>query len=504
MPAFITQSPDKIKLAQRYIPNEFLWLWQQEVNHYAENPRVVQNYQQLYKHTLEITGIANKLGVNIIAIKDMAGLCKPEAIRLLVKEINNSTDLPIHFHTHDTSGTGSASVLAAIDAGVDIVDLAMDSMSGLTSQPALGSIANIINPKQNNNRLDENHIRSASFYWEEVRQNYSAFESDFKAGSSDVYLHQMPGGQFTNLKKQAKSLGISLNKWSMVVKMYSSVNQMFGDIVKVTPSSKVVGDMALYMIANNLSSKDVLDPDIEIIFPQSVIEFFKGELGVPIGGFPEELQNKILKGQNPLVGRPGLTLPKVNLEEEKNNLEKNLKQTFNNQQLASYLMYPKLFTDFITFQNEFSDPSILSTPLFFYGPAVDQEYSLKIDQGKSIILRYLTKGKTKLDGYTSVFFELNGQPRTIEVKDQSFNKSSLSKTKVDPKNKNQIGSPLPGQISQIFVKNGDKVIKGDKILIIEAMKMETIINAEKSGSVSNIQINSGENVDSKDFLLEIN
>ena len=456
------------------------------------------------KYYLNLVQELENLGVNFIAIKDMAGLCKPEAISLLIKEIKNSTDLPIHFHTHDTSGTSSASVLTAIEEGVDIVDLAMDSMSGLTSQPALGSIANIINSKQSNNNLNEENIRFASLYWEEVRQNYSAFESDFKGGSSDVYLHQMPGGQFTNLKEQAKSLGIGTSKWGMVAKMYADVNKMFGDIVKVTPSSKIVGDMALYMIANDLTVSDVEDTNFKIAFPQSVIEFFKGEIGVPHGGFPPKLQKKILGDQKPLKDRPGVTLHSVNLEQERIKLEKLIDLPITNRSLASYLMYPNVFLDFINFQKQFSDTSILPTPLFFYGPKIDNEYSLKIDEGKSLIIRYLTKGRTKPDGYCSVFFELNGQPRTIEVLDGSFVKSSSTKIKVDVSKKNQVGSPLPGQVAQLFVVNGKKIIKGDKVLIIEAMKMETTICAEKSGTVENIQVASGDNVNSKDLLFEIN
>ena len=455
------------------------------------------------KYYIDLVQSLDKLGANIIAIKDMAGLCKPEAISLLVREIKNSTDLPIHFHTHDTSGTSSASVISAINEGVDIVDLAMDSMSGLTSQPPLGSIVNIINSKQKTNNLNEDSIRSASLYWEEVRQNYIAFETDFKGGSSDVYLHQMPGGQFTNLKEQAKSLGINTSKWGVVVKKYADVNKMFGDIVKVTPSSKVVGDMSLYMIANDLSVADVMDPDKEVIFPQSVIEFFKGELGVPHGGFPKKLQKKILGNQKPIIGRPGLIMPPVDLEDEKINLEKDLEQAVDNQLLASYLMYPKVFKDFINFRKKFGDTSVLSTPLFFYGPKVDQEYSLRIDKGKTLIVRYLTRGAAKPDGMCSIFFELNGQPRTIEILDETFVKSSIAKIKINPNNHTHIGSPLPGQVAQLFVKDNDKVMRGDKILIIEAMKMETIINAEKSGTIQNLQVTSGDNVDSKDLLCEI-
>ena len=251
----------------------------------------------------------------------MAGLCKPEAARILVKGLKETTDLPIHFHTHDTSGTSAASVLSAVNAGVDIVDAAMDSMSGQTSQPALGSIISAFSSTSRKSLLDEESIRLASFYWDEVRQNYATFESNFRGGSSDVYVHQMPGGQYTNLKEQAQSLGIRGNKWGSVVKMYSDVNIMFGDIIKVTPSSKVVGDMALFMISNDLSVKDIFDPNKEIIFPKSVVEFFSGNLGQPYGGFPKELQKKILKDIKPLSVRPGSTMPKVNLEKEKKRIK---------------------------------------------------------------------------------------------------------------------------------------------------------------------------------------
>ncbi len=240
------------------------------------------------KYYIDLAKELEKAGSHIIAIKDMAGLCKPAAIKLLIKELRNEISLPIHYHTHDTSGTSSATVLAAIEEKIDIVDLAMDSMSGLTSQPALGSVVSIMKQNHADPKLDEEHIREASLYWEQVRSNYKAFETDFKGGSSDVYLHQMPGGQFTNLKEQARSLGITTDKWGLVANMYAEVNTMFGDIIKVTPSSKVVGDMALYMITNDLTPADVLDPNKEISFPSSVVEFFKGEIGIPLGGFPEK------------------------------------------------------------------------------------------------------------------------------------------------------------------------------------------------------------------------
>ena len=456
------------------------------------------------KYYLELAKDLEKAGANIIAIKDMAGLAKPNAIKLLVKEIKNVTNLPIHFHTHDTSGTSSASVLAAIEEKVDIVDLAIDSMSGLTSQPALGSVVSIMKQNNHDPHLDEECIRTLSLYWEQVRQNYQAFETDFKGGSSDVYLHQMPGGQFTNLKEQARSLGITTDKWGRVANTYAEVNQLFGDIVKVTPSSKIVGDMALYMIANDLSKEDILDPKKEISFPESVIEFFKGEIGIPHGGFPKELQKKVLGDIKPLTKRPGEILASTDLDKEKINLEKELDINVSENYLASYLMYPKVFKDFINHHKEFSDTSILSTELFFYGPQQDKEYTIEMDKGKNLILRYLAKSDVNSNGKCSVFFEINGQPRTIDIENKEFSKNISQRAKADDNNEDHVGSPLPGQIAKIFVQPGNKVIKGDKLLVIEAMKMETTINAEKSGTIKLINIESGDNVETKDLLIEIN
>ena len=466
---------------------------------------VTDNNEKKYtlNYYLDLVKDLEKTGANIIAIKDMAGLAKPNAIKLLVKEIKNISDLPIHFHTHDTSGTSSASVLAAIEEKVDIVDLAIDSMSGLTSQPALGSIVSIMKQNNQDPQLDEESIRTLSLYWEQVRQNYHAFETDFKGGSSDVYLHQMPGGQFTNLKEQARSLGITTDKWGMVANKYAEVNQLFGDIVKVTPSSKIVGDMALYMIANDLTKEDILDPKKEISFPASVIEFFKGEIGIPHGGFPKDLQKKVLGELKPLTKRPGEVLKPTNLLEEKEKVETEIEMELDEKHLASYLMYPKVFKDYIDHYKEFSDTSILSTDLFFYGPQQDKEYTIEIDKGKSLILRYLAKSEINNNGKCSVFFEINGQPRTIDIENREFSKNISQRDKAEDNNDNHIGSPLPGQVAKIFVQAGNKVIKGDKLLVIEAMKMETTINAEKSGTIKLVNVTSGDNVETKDLLVEI-
>ena len=467
-----------------------------DVTNSKENKYTLKYYINLAKEL-------EKYGSHIIAIKDMAGLCKPSAIKLLIKELRNEISLPIHYHTHDTSGTSSATVITAIEEGIDIVDLAMDSMSGLTSQPALGSVVTIMKQNHADPKLDETNIRKASLYWEQVRNNYKAFETNFKGGSSDVYLHQMPGGQFTNLKEQARSLGITTDKWGLVANMYAEVNKMFGDIIKVTPSSKIVGDMALYMITNDLTPADILDPNNEISFPSSVVEFFRGEIGIPLGGFPDKLQKKILGNEKPLTKRPGSVLTSVNLDEEKVKLEKKYEEKISDQQLASYLMYPKVFEDIMNHRQTFSDTSILSTELFFYGPLLNKEYSLPIDKGKNLIVRYLAKGEPNANGSSSVFFELNGQPRTIEIFNKKFSKNTATKIKAEEGNLNHIGSPLPGQVAKIFVHEGEKVIKGDRVSVIEAMKMETTITAEKSGTIKKIHINSGDNVESKDLLFEI-
>ena len=317
-------------------------------------------------------------------------------------------------------------------------------------------------------------------------------------------MHQMPGGQYTNLKEQAKSVGIKDNKWEEVVKLYSEVNLMFGDIIKVTPSSKVVGDMALFMVSNEISIKDINDSNKEISFPESVVEFFRGDLGQPYQGFPKQLQKKILRDEKPISVRPGSVLPEVDIENERENLKLKINREVSNKDLASYLMYPKVFLDFENYQKKFGDFSFLSTPLFFYGPEPEQEFIVDIEKGKSLIVRYLAKGDTKKDGKNSVFFEINGQPRTVEIEDIQAISNVKKRKKASPENSNEIGSPLNGQISDIHVKINDRVEKGQKLIIIEAMKMETIIYAEKEGIIGDIAVTIGDNIETRDMLIVIN
>jgi len=441
-------------------------------------------------------------GTHILGIKDMAGLLKPAAARVLVKALKEETGLPVHFHTHDTSGISAASVLAAAEAGVDAADAAMDSMSGLTSQPNLGSIVEALRNTGRDSGLDPATIREFSDYWEAVRARYAGFESDLRSGASEVYLHEMPGGQFTNLKEQARALGLA-DRWHEVARMYAEVNRMFGDIVKVTPSSKVVGDMALMMVSAGLTPQDVLDPDKEIAFPDSVVAMFRGELGQPPGGWPKALQEKILKGEKPLTGRPGAGLAPADLEAEKGKAEEAVGREVSREELFSYLMYPKVFTEYAIKRKDDGPVAALPTFNFFYGMQPGEEISVELEKGKSLHVRYLATGEEDEEGYCKVFFELNGTPRTAMVAVHASEAHENRHPKADPADPGQIGAPMPGMVSTIAVKEGQKVKAGDVLCTLEAMKMETAIHAETNGEVARILVHPGQGVDAKDLLMEL-
>ncbi len=431
----------------------------------------------------------------------MAGLCKPEAARQLITALKNEVAIPIHFHTHDTSGIASASVLAAADAGVDAVDAAMDSMSGLTSQPTLGGIAAALANGPRDTGLKRETLRSAAAYWEGVRRYYVAFESDLRGGMAEVYEHAMPGGQYTNLREQARALGIDAARWPDVARVYAEVNEMFGNIVKVTPTSKVVGDMAIYMVTNNLTPENVLDPDREIHFPESVVELFHGDLGQPYGGFPEALQKKILKGRAPLSERPGKTLPPVDLDAARLEAEHKLHRHIRDDEFASYLMYPKVFIEYADHRRHFGDVSVLPTPEFFYGPQAGEELSIDIERGKTLIVRYLATGEPNEAGRRTVFFELNGQPRNVRVDDKSLAHDAPALRKAEEGNAAHVAAPMPGLVVSLSVSTGDSVKSGDRLLTIEAMKMETAVYAENDGKIAEIVTPAGSRVDTKDLLL---
>ncbi|MDX3927445.1 MAG: pyruvate carboxylase [Shinella sp.] len=441
-----------------------------------------------------------KAGAHMIALKDMAGLLKPAAARVLFKALREATDLPIHFHTHDTSGIAAATVLAAVEAGVDIVDAAMDAFSGNTSQPCLGSIAEALKGSERDPGLDPEWIRRISFYWEGVRNQYAAFESDLKGPASEVYLHEMPGGQFTNLKEQARSLGLE-TRWHQVAQAYADANQMFGDIVKVTPSSKVVGDMALMMVSQDLAVADVENPAKDIAFPESVVSMLKGDLGQPPGGWPEALQKKALKGEAAYTERPGSLLPDADLDAERKAIEEKLERSVSDFEFASYLMYPKVFTDYALAVETYGPVSVLPTPAYFYGLAAGEELLPEIEKGKTLVILHQARSDADEQAMVKVFFELNGQPRLIKVPDRNRAASSLVRRKAEAGNSAHLGAPMPGVVSTVAVSAGQSVKAGDVLLSIEAMKMETALHAERDGTISEVLVRTGDQIDAKDLLV---
>jgi pyruvate carboxylase len=440
-------------------------------------------------------------GAHVLGVKDMAGLCRPRAAHALVSALKQEIGLPVHFHTHDTSGISAASVLAAIDAGADAVDGAMDAMSGLTSQPNLGSIVEALRFGPRDTGIDPAALREISTYWEQARRLYGAFESDIRSGTSDVYVHGMPGGQYTNLREQARSLGIDDLRWPEVARTYANVNEMFGDIVKVTPTSKVVGDLALLMVTSGLSREKVLDENTEVAFPESVVQLFRGELGQPFGGFPPALQRKVLKGRPPLTKRPGAELPPVDLEAERAKIQSRTPRPITDNDLASYLMYPKVWLEYAATRIQHGDVSILSTPVFFYGMEPGQEISVDLERGKTLILRYVTTSEPHEDGTRTVFFELNGQPRSVRVPDRSQVAKRPPQRKAELGNPKHVGAPMPGTVATVNVKQGQKVARGDVLATLEAMKMETAVRAEADGDIAEVVARPGLRVDAKDLLV---
>ncbi|POF32740.1 pyruvate carboxylase [Roseibium marinum] len=449
-------------------------------------------------------GLAKELeaaGAHILGLKDMAGLMKPEAAKILIRTLKEEVDLPIHFHTHDTSGIAAATVLAAVEAGADAVDAAMDALSGLTSQPCLGSIVEALRGSERDTGLDAKAIRQISFYWEAVRTQYRAFESDLRFGASEVYLHEMPGGQFTNLKEQARSLGLE-TRWHEVAQAYADVNMMFGDIVKVTPSSKVVGDMALMMVSQGLTVEEVEDPAKDVAFPDSVVQMLHGDLGQSPGGWPEALQKKVLKGEKPITVRPGSLLKEADLEAERKEAADKTGREISDTELASYLMYPKVFTDFDKAQQQYGPTSVLPTPVYFYGLEQGQEIFVDLEPGKTLVLRCQAIGETDEKGEKKVFFELNGQPRSVKVPDRAHGASgAAAMRKAEDGNAAHVGAPMPGVISTVAIAAGQDVKAGDVLVSIEAMKMETALHAERDGKVKEVLVSPGSQIDAKDLLV---
>jgi len=441
-------------------------------------------------------------GAHVLGLKDMAGLLKPAAARLLIRALKDEVGLPIHFHTHDTGGIAGATILAAAEAGVDAVDAAMDAFSGGTSQACLGSIVEALKHTERDTGLDIAAIREISNYWETVRHQYAAFESGLEAPASEVWLHEMPGGQFTNLKAQARSLGLE-ERWYEVAQAYADANAMFGDIVKVTPSSKVVGDMALMMVAQGLSRAQVEDPEVDVAFPDSVIDMLRGNLGQPHGGWPEPILKKVLKDEAPLTDRPGKSLPPVELEAVRAKLIEDLEGfRVDGEDLMGYLMYPKVFLDYMGRHRMYGPVRTLPTRTFFYGMQPGEEITAEIDPGKILEIRLQTVGETNEEGEVKVFFELNGQPRVIRVPDRLVKSQTRARLKAEEGNAAHIGAPMPGSVASVAVSAGQKVNAGDLLLTLEAMKMETGIHAERGGVVKAVHVQAGSQIEAKDLLIE--
>jgi pyruvate carboxylase len=452
------------------------------------------------KYYVELAKQLENAGAQLLGIKDMAGLLKPYAAKKLVRALKQEIGLPIHFHTHDSSGGQTASYLQAAEESVDIVDCAFAPLAGSTSQPSLNALVEELRFTPRDTGMDFDALQATADYWAEVRTYYRAFETGV-APSADVYRHEMPGGQYTNLYAQAQSLGLE-SKWPEVIRMYAEVNRMFGDIVKVTPTSKVVGDMALFMVGNGLTPDDVINGDRELAFPASVVEFFEGRLGQPPGGFPKKLQQRVLLGRKPVRGRPGASLPPADLEKTQEELQHRFKHPVDEQELVAYLLYPKVIPEFEAHVRKYSDTSVLPTPVFFEGLAAGQEADVEIEPGKTLIVKFLTVGDPHEDGTRLVFFELNGQPREVLVQDAALaGEGPKRRPKADRKDPMQVAAPMPGLVVSVGVTEGEVVARGQKLLTMEAMKMETTLSAEHGGRIAELLVKPGTLVEAGDLLV---
>jgi pyruvate carboxylase len=442
-----------------------------------------------------------RMGTHVLAIKDMAGLLRPYAAYKLIKTLRDEVGVPIHLHTHDTSGVNAATILKASEAGVNAADAAISAMSGTTSQPNLNSIVAALAHTGRDTGLNFAALNKCSDYWETVRTHYAPFDEAPKSGSSDVYIHEMPGGQYTNLKAQAEAMGLG-GRWPDVARMYADVNFAFGDIVKVTPSSKVVGDLALYLMSHGMTVQELenLPPDHELTLPNSVADMFMGSLGQPEGGWPAKIQQVILRGKQPMTERPGAQLPSVDLHETASKLREETGAT-SETDLMSYLMYPEVFKKFASARSDFGELEILPTPAFFYGLAEREEVTVELEPGKSLIIRLQTVGEARKDGMRTVFFELNGQPREVEIRDRSMKDEGVAKRKADPAVAGEVGAPIPGSVTMLHVEAGERVEKGARLLVLEAMKMQTTIYAPVSGTVKEIAVKLKDTVGPRELLI---
>ncbi|WKV11884.1 pyruvate carboxylase [Marivirga harenae] len=439
-------------------------------------------------------------GAHIIAIKDMAGLLKPYAAAELIGALKSEINLPIHLHTHDTSSVQSATYLKAIEAGVDVVDVAMGSMSGLTSQPNFNSVASYMQGHEREQKLNINSLNDYSTYWEYVREFYYPFESGLKAGTAEIYDNEIPGGQYSNLRPQANALGLG-DKFETVKKNYALVNKMFGDLVKVTPSSKVVGDMALFMTSNNLTPNDIFEKGHTLSFPDSVVDLFRGELGQPVGGFPQELSKIILKGEKAFTDKPNKHLEPIDFSKEMEAFKKKFDGHDDESDLLAYLLYPKVYEDFYKHQQQFGEVGYIPTLAFFYGMKNGEEILVEISEGKTIIIKLLYISEPNEEALRTVAFELNGQTRRVKIKDNNAKVDKVTNRKIS--SENEVGAPLQGKLASIKVKPGDEVTENTALFVIEAMKMESSITPPRAGVVKEVHLKAGDMVQQDDLVISL-
>ncbi len=455
------------------------------------------------QYYVDVAGKLVELGTHVLAIKDMAGLLKPKAATLLISTLRQAfPETPIHVHTHDTASAGVASMLACAEAGADVVDVALEAMAGLTSQPAVGAVVAALQGTECDTGLSLAELQDLTTYWEQTRRLYAPFESGLKSGSADVYFHEMPGGQYTNLQFQANQLGLS-ERWPAIKRAYASANRLLGDIIKVTPSSKVVGDLAQFMVQNDLTETDVVEQAETLSFPSSVVEFLQGSLGQPYGGFPELLREKVVRGGQTFDARPGASLEPLDFDGLRRDLRERFGPHIREVDVISAALYPRVFGEYREFRDRFSDVSVLPTRNFLAPLEIGEEISVEIERGKTLVIRLKAVGELDADGNRLVYFELNGRPRSIRVRDEQAQAEVVVRDRADPADPGSVGAPMPGVVLEVRVEAGQTVEVGDPLVVLSAMKMETVVASPVAGKVSRLEVAEGDSLAAGDLLALI-
>ena len=451
------------------------------------------------KYYVDLAKELEHRGAHMLAVKDMSGLLKPYAAKKLVSTLKQEIGIPIHLHTHDTTGNQVAALLMAAEAGVDVVDAACAPLAGLTSQPSLDALVAALQGTERDTGLDLRRVQELSNYWADVRLRYESFDHGLKTSTTDIYRYEIPGGQYTNLRPQVESLGLG-DRFEEVKEMYKTVNDMLGDPVKVTPSSKVVGDLAIFMVQNDLTPENIVERGKALAFPDSVVSYFKGMMGQPAWGFPEDLQKVVLKGEEPITCRPGKLLPPVDFDQ----LEQEVRKFRNDPErkdLISYAMYPKVYEDFCRHRKEYGYITRMGSHVFFNGMALGETNKINIEDGKTLVIKYLGLGDHNDDGTINVQFELNGMRREVAVRDPNASEKTRQVVQADESDPRQVGASIPGMVSKLHVQPGDTVEENQVLMTIEAMKMETAVTARTAGKVREIRVKEGQAVKAKELLM---